>query len=1282
MRRIIPFLLLILSFLIIPATAKVNVVRFPSGTPVPVCSSSDDSCISMSNINWSNINTYSGTINWQNADLYVRNLNVTGGGIQGELINKGYELIIPSPPYLVASGANVEVQGFGDFQGNLYIGYFDPASSNYDDKSTIYKWDGKTSSLFYLLGTGQEFSAIGAIQKYNGKLYIGNQTGFNGQNSGCIYAYDPTATPSNFLQMTSNINGAAVTSSVTIPNNNSNNAVFGSTAYSVEYYGRIDDLGASSTGNIVRKFNAAGNSGFKLGVNTGKTIQWNMRADGSNKATTTSTTFTLGNYHHIVASWTSGAAAKIYIDGVEASYSAAVASTTPGDDTANTLYFGNNTTGLGSFGGTFRRVRLWRNYALTASDVTSLYGGGSAASAPTAEYLFTEGSGTTVADTSGNANNGTVVSPAFWNSTLFDISYCTDTDKFANALAIFKGKLYAGMGYSVSRIYQYDGTTWSTSYSGLSGSGLVNAFFVYKGRLFASLSGSVSNNSALISTADGVTWNVENLSPYTTYTQFTRFTEFHGKLYVGTYKGSSGTTDLLVRNDSTGTWSSIYTFSSTSQCWGLANYNNAMYVGCTVTGGSVLYKSYDGVTFNADFTNNYAGGRGTEIFNTYNYNGSLYLGLGFATSTTGDVWRKTDSLGQMTDNIDRFIGRFRGYINSGLNWNEDDALINISAPTNFDSLVGFSNNGINWDNISNINPNQNINWNSVTGDRIGRILTRTTSGVNWNDISAGSGSGTVTQVSTSGGITGGPITTTGTVSLDSTYSPTFAGLTLTGPMSESFSSTSTSVGTYPTIGVSNTSLATQSLSEVYAQAGNGARKIRMFVNGLTNGVQFGTTTASTPFDLVASGTSVATVASTGITMADAKNITFDATTGTKIGTATTEKIGFYNSTPIVQPTGDACTGLQNLGLIASCINNQANINWNDINLVNKINSGGINWNDISLYNRLNSGGINWNSIPNYASVGVLETNPPTSVNWQTSTGTGSIARSVSPTFTGTVTTGALNVGSQPATFSSTGALSWAGNGNNISMNGGATLMGGNGFSSTAGATSSSLYMCSASSLTTGSCFSAASSSNSYTGSGLIRATYSGTSSGNALVATHSNASSSGDVAVLTGIGTGSQLRTAYDASNYCTHKVSSAGVLTLTCTGTAAGITLGNPVSSISSNILSTTTGIDAKSATTTTLYTVPSGKTAIIKGAVVRCTAASSITVGPTLGIGVAAGESDIFASTALTTLTTTTVIYDFPTGGVLVNAAAGAAIKVGIDAGATGTSQTIAIDLIGYLI
>jgi hypothetical protein len=54
-----------------------------------------------------------------------------------------------------------------------------------------------------------------------------------------------------------------------------------------------------------------------------------------------------------------------------------------------------------------------------------------------------------------------------------------------------------------------------------------------------------------------------------------------------------------------------------------------------------------------------------------------------------------------------------------------------------------------------------------------------------------------------------------------------------------------------------------------------------------------------------------------VTIADGKNITLNTTTGTKIGTATTQKLGFYNATPVVQQTSDLGTALVAYGLLAS-----------------------------------------------------------------------------------------------------------------------------------------------------------------------------------------------------------------------------------------------------------------------------------------------------------------------------------------------------------------------------
>lgn len=115
---------------------------------------------------------------------------------------------------------------------------------------------------------------------------------------------------------------------------------------------------------------------------------------------------------------------------------------------------------------------------------------------------------------------------------------------------------------------------------------------------------------------------------------------------------------------------------------------------------------------------------------------------------------------------------------------------------------------------------------------------------------------------------------------------------------------------------------------------------------------------------------------------------------------------------------------------------------------------------------------------------------------------------------------------------------------------------------------------------------------------------------------------------------------------------------------------------------LATVTGINAKSTGTTTLYTVPGGKTAVITDVVVRCTAASAITVPASAGVGIAAGEDDIYASASMTGLTAANKAWRFPNGGVMAVGTAASVIKLGIDTAATGTSQTLACDVMGYLL
>lgn len=140
-------------------------------------------------------------------------------------------------------------------------------------------------------------------------------------------------------------------------------------------------------------------------------------------------------------------------------------------------------------------------------------------------------------------------------------------------------------------------------------------------------------------------------------------------------------------------------------------------------------------------------------------------------------------------------------------------------------------------------------------------------------------------------------------------------------------------------------------------------------------------------------------------------------------------------------------------------------------------------------------------------------------------------------------------------------------------------------------------------------------------------------------------------------------------------------IVTTTVSGTFYAEPFGTQVAT-PINRLASVAGISGTTTGVTPLYTVPAGRTAIITSAHVRCTAANTISTGPMLGIGVAAGEDDIYATTSLAALLTAGQLYGFSTSGISVSAVAGSVIKVGIDTAATGTSQTLTVDLVGYLV
>lgn len=82
-----------------------------------------------------------------------------------------------------------------------------------------------------------------------------------------------------------------------------------------------------------------------------------------------------------------------------------------------------------------------------------------------------------------------------------------------------------------------------------------------------------------------------------------------------------------------------------------------------------------------------------------------------------------------------------------------------------------------------------------------------------------------------------------------------------------------------------------------------------------------------------------------LNIADAKNIILNTTTGTKIGTAVGQKLGFWNVTPVVQPSGanqaaltDSTTGVAAFTLVdVTGAHDQAILNANFASIARLIN---------------------------------------------------------------------------------------------------------------------------------------------------------------------------------------------------------------------------------------------------------------------------------------------------------------------------------------------------------
>lgn len=116
--------------------------------------------------------------------------------------------------------------------------------------------------------------------------------------------------------------------------------------------------------------------------------------------------------------------------------------------------------------------------------------------------------------------------------------------------------------------------------------------------------------------------------------------------------------------------------------------------------------------------------------------------------------------------------------------------------------------------------------------------------------------------------------------------------------------------------------------------------------------------------------------------------------------------------------------------------------------------------------------------------------------------------------------------------------------------------------------------------------------------------------------------------------------------------------------------------------VLSSLSNVNMTTTQVSSLFLVPTGKIVIILGILFEATTANTVTVVPTMSLGIATGENDIFATESLVSFDTVGdtwsnwLVFSSSRAGI-----AGEEIKMNI-AGATATSLVADIHLIGFLV
>jgi hypothetical protein len=117
--------------------------------------------------------------------------------------------------------------------------------------------------------------------------------------------------------------------------------------------------------------------------------------------------------------------------------------------------------------------------------------------------------------------------------------------------------------------------------------------------------------------------------------------------------------------------------------------------------------------------------------------------------------------------------------------------------------------------------------------------------------------------------------------------------------------------------------------------------------------------------------------------------------------------------------------------------------------------------------------------------------------------------------------------------------------------------------------------------------------------------------------------------------------------------------------------------------VLDTTASIDLTSTGTTTIYTAPSTKTALIFGVILQVTTADTVTVVPDASIGLNPSTDNVFAVETLTSLDAVDELYHFWANiHKAVAISNGGVLDLDVDTAATATTLTATARVIGIVL